>query len=197
MSSEGCPVDHMKQADSCPYDRVSELNNMPAPNQKPHPLQTEQLSVEREQSTIPTQDGKVWIYPSEQMFYNAMKRKNWDAKEKDMSVIVPIHNAVNEQTWKKILDWEREAHPNCQPKLVKFQGKPKEYTIKARLRQLMGYTLPFDRHDWIVRSCEAETRYIIDYYSGPNMSFYLDVRPAPTASGLFERAKRFLKTFEF
>ena len=33
-----------------------------------------------------------WVYPSEQMFYNAMKRKNWDPSENDMKVVVPIHN---------------------------------------------------------------------------------------------------------
>ena len=40
------------------------------------------------------------------MFFNAMKRKSWDPKEKDMRVVVPIHNVVNEQAWKKILEWE-------------------------------------------------------------------------------------------
>jgi len=49
---------------------------------------------------------KVWIYPSEQMFFNAMKRKNWNPKEEDMKFVVPIHNMVNEMAWKHILKWE-------------------------------------------------------------------------------------------
>ncbi|CAG8712531.1 19854_t:CDS:1 [Racocetra fulgida] len=48
-----------------------------------------------------------WIYPSEQMFFNAMKRKDWNPREEDMRVIVPIHNAVNEKAWKEILEWEK------------------------------------------------------------------------------------------
>src|SRR5207253_2915921 len=48
-----------------------------------------------------------WVYPSEQMFFNAMKRKNWDPNAKDMRIIVPIHNAVNEKAWKEILKWEK------------------------------------------------------------------------------------------
>ena len=48
-----------------------------------------------------------WIYPSQEMFFNAMKRKNWDPKAEDMRMVVPIHNAVNERAWKEILDWEK------------------------------------------------------------------------------------------
>lgn len=47
-----------------------------------------------------------WIYPSEQMFFNAMKRKNYDPMSKDMKSIVPIHNAVNERAWSEIKRWE-------------------------------------------------------------------------------------------
>lgn len=48
-----------------------------------------------------------WIYPSEQMFFEAMRRKNHDPKVEDMRTIVPIHNAVNERAWGEILAWER------------------------------------------------------------------------------------------
>jgi cytochrome c heme-lyase len=51
---------------------------------------------------------KVWIYPSEQMFFNAMKRKNWNPREEDMKFVVPIHNMVNEMAWKHILKWETQ-----------------------------------------------------------------------------------------
>jgi cytochrome c heme-lyase len=48
-----------------------------------------------------------WIYPSEEMFFNAMKRKSYNPNETDMQTIVPIHNAVNERAWKEIKEWER------------------------------------------------------------------------------------------
>ena len=61
------------------------------------------------------------------------------------------------------------------------------------------YSLPFDRHDWIVDSNGTETRYVIDFYKGsttkaiqdqvakagqgnkqplPVIAMHLDVRPA-------------------
>ena len=48
----------------------------------------------------------VWQYPSEQMFFNAMKRKGWDAKEEDMHSVVAIHNSVNERAWQQVLQYE-------------------------------------------------------------------------------------------
>ena len=30
------------------------------------------------------------------------------------------------------------------------RGRPQDYSPKARLLNLMGYKLPFDRHDWVV-----------------------------------------------
>jgi cytochrome c heme-lyase len=47
-----------------------------------------------------------WVYPSEKMFFDAMKRKGYDAREVDMKTVVPIHNAVNERAWAKIKEWE-------------------------------------------------------------------------------------------
>ena len=47
-----------------------------------------------------------WIYPSERMFFDAMRRKSYDPKAEDMRAIVPIHNAVNEKAWKEIREWE-------------------------------------------------------------------------------------------
>lgn len=49
---------------------------MPPPNQVPAPDQPFALSVTREESTIPRHGTeKHWVYPSEQMFWNAMLRK--------------------------------------------------------------------------------------------------------------------------
>ena len=43
-----------------------------------------------------------------------------------------------------------------QPKLEKFEGRPKDITPKARIRSWFGYSLPFDRHDWVRRGDEAD-----------------------------------------
>ncbi|KAI8825962.1 cytochrome c/c1 heme-lyase [Fimicolochytrium jonesii] len=177
---------------------------MPPLSQRPSPGQKERLSTDREESSIPMGgkfEGKNWVYPSEQMFFNAMRRKNWTPQEKDMGVVIPIHNAVNEQCWRQILLWEKLHQTSCaQPKLVKFQGKPKEYTPKARIRQLMGYTLPFDRHDWTVDRCGTTVEYVIDFYSGAQeggegkASFFLDVRPKMSVEGVVDRFRMWWST---
>ncbi|KAG0057032.1 Cytochrome c1 heme lyase [Gryganskiella cystojenkinii] len=206
--------------------QIDPTNNMPVtPDQFRIASQRKDLNTEREISSIPkaanspdpygdskpstasgahapdpdSDSDKVWIYPSEQMFFNAMKRKNWNPREEDMKFVVPIHNMVNEMAWKHILKWENNMPNTCGgPKLVKFEGKPKEITPKARFRSWMGYTLPFDRHDWVVDRCGKQVTYIIDFYSGqpdpryPEApSFYLDVRPKLTPEGAWQRFKRF------
>jgi Cytochrome c/c1 heme lyase len=58
------------------------------------------------------------------------------------------------------------------------------------------YKLPFDRHDWVVDRCGEKVTYVIDFYSGkanPNVpgsvSFFLDVRPALSPAGVWDRIK--------
>jgi len=68
-------------------------------------------------------------------------------------------------------------------RLKSFGGKATDYSPRARIRQLMGYELPFDRHDWIVDRCGKDVRYVIDYYDGGKVDnkfqfALLDVRPA-------------------
>lgn len=172
-------------------------NNMPKiPEQNPRGT-SPALSTEREVSTIPRADtdGK-WIYPSQQMFFNAMQRKNWDPNATDMQVVVPIHNAVNERAWAEILDWESGKATACGgPKLVSFEGKPTTPSPKARIKSWLGYTKPFDRHDWVVDRCGTKITYVIDFYQGRagldgRPSFYLDVRPALSPLGVYERLQR-------
>ncbi|KAL1925661.1 uncharacterized protein VTP21DRAFT_544 [Calcarisporiella thermophila] len=218
-SESQCPVDHSNYKhflpssptatpqsaldNACSSERLDDRNQMPAvPDQTSAPDQRIPLSTDRQHSTIPKSSSNsekegVWIYPSEQMFFNAMRRKNWNPREEDMGVVVPIHNAVNEMAWKKILEWEKLHQNTCgQPKLVKFQGRPKDLTPKARLLGLLGYTLPFDRHDWTVDRCGKQVTYVIDFYAGKqdpnrpqNVSFYLDVRPALSLSGMVDHAR--------
>lgn len=39
------------------------------------------------------------------------------------------------------------------PKLKSFKGDAKNFSPRARFRKLLGYDLPFDRHDWIIDRC--------------------------------------------
>jgi len=125
-----CPVDHSTRAawleankakntsssvtcDSATMDQTLSTPTTGAP--------AAGLKTEREVSTIPrvgVSNGNAetpveksasgnWIYPSEEMFFRAMARKNWDPKAEDMRAIVPIHNAVNERAWKDIKEWEK------------------------------------------------------------------------------------------
>ncbi|XP_066880151.1 holocytochrome c-type synthase isoform X4 [Kogia breviceps] len=93
-------------------ENLDPSNLMPPPNQMPAPDQPFALSTARQESSIPRADSdKKWVYPSEQMFWNAMLRKGWkwkdeDISQKDMYNIIRIHNQNNEQAWKEILKWE-------------------------------------------------------------------------------------------
>ncbi|KAJ3497024.1 hypothetical protein NLG97_g2218 [Lecanicillium saksenae] len=127
-----------------------------------------------------------WVYPSEKMFFDAMKRKGYDARVADMKTVVPIHNAVNERAWKEIKEWEAPylAKSQCGgPKLESFANKNDRMTPTARLNTILGFTAPFDRHDWVIDRCGVKVEYVIDFYAGrpggstPGPSFYLDVRP--------------------
>lgn len=92
-SSGGCPVDHVNPA-----------NNMPQPNQQPAPGQKYALPTDRVTSSIPSGDKgePMWQYPSQQQFYNAMKRKGYTPHEEEMDAVVAIHNAVNERAWGEV-----------------------------------------------------------------------------------------------
>uniref|UniRef100_A0A452H4V7 Holocytochrome c-type synthase n=1 Tax=Gopherus agassizii TaxID=38772 RepID=A0A452H4V7_9SAUR len=195
-----CP---MKSSTSQMKDDIDPRNMMPPPNQMPSPNQPFPLSTIREESSIPrAHSEQKWVYPSEQMFWNAMLRKGWrwkddDINPKDMNNIIKIHNQNNEQAWKEILKWEalHAAECPCGPSLIRFGGKAKEYSPRARIRSWMGYELPFDRHDWIIDRCGKEVRYVIDYYDGgevdKNYQFtILDVRPAfDSLSAVWDRMK--------
>ncbi|DAA74612.1 TPA_exp: Uncharacterized protein A8136_3150 [Trichophyton benhamiae CBS 112371] len=167
-------------------------------------------------------DGKTgnWIYPSERQFFDALMRKNntpsstKNATELATSVasIIPIHNAVNERAWAEILDWESKGpvsdpgSTKCGgPKLYSFRGLGAEtqyLSPRARWNGLLGYQLPFDRHDWVVERCDgARLEYVIDFYQGKSdrkgdggkLNFFLDVRPKLNSwEGLRMRASRFV-----
>ncbi|KAK6193886.1 hypothetical protein LQW54_012015 [Pestalotiopsis sp. IQ-011] len=140
----------------------------------------------QEQETGADERSGNWIYPSEKMFFDAMKRKGHDPQAPDMRTIVPIHNAVNERAWAEIKEWEApfyEKGASCEgPRLSSFSGLSSKLSPKAKINTWLGYSAPFDRHDWVVDRCGQEIEYIIDFYAGRprgdgKPSFYLDVRP--------------------
>ncbi|KAH8832737.1 cytochrome c heme lyase [Flagelloscypha sp. PMI_526] len=189
-----CPVDHKAMAAAgakrpsegqaqCPVDH-SALNQMPSLPQTPlSSSQSIDLPTERTVSSIPL-------------------RKGWETPEDSVEVMVEIHNFLNEKAWDEVMKWEVRASngdtSNLQDiQLARFQGKPGQYSPKARFFMLAGSLFPskfnteppFDRHDWIVRRLNGEeVRYVIDYYSAPpepdgSPVFSLDVRPALDSVG--------------
>ena len=165
------------------------------------------IPANSERDTGHDRDSGNWIYPSQEMFFAAMKRKGHDAQAADMRTIVPIHNAVNERAWSEIKAWEagRGSEACGGPKLISFAGDSKNLTPRARWKSLMGYRPPFDRHDWVVDRCGKRVDYVIDFYSGKgnesglggasggSLNFYLDVRPKlNTWEGVKTRALRAL-----
>ncbi|KAI9793197.1 MAG: holocytochrome c synthase [Peltula sp. TS41687] len=173
----------------------------------------------------PANEEGNWVYPSPQQMYNALLRKGYtDTPQDAMEEMVAVHNFLNEGAWAEIVEWERrfagglsKGWQECsrgevasqsganlgpvddhtaQPRLLRFEGRPKDMTPKASIVQAMGWIYPskfgceppFDRHDWYIQrkisdGQAREVRYVIDYYSAPPEStgepvFYLDVRPA-------------------
>ena len=145
-----CPVDHGQNTDQCPVDhgsratwatlgrRTSSTASSPSASSSKHPAT---LPTEREISSIPRSDGEKWVYPSQAQFFAAMARKNHNPQESDMSVIVPIHNAVNERAWAEVMQWEKgQGGEGCGGvKLVTFKGRAQDLSPRARWRSLLGY----------------------------------------------------------
>ena len=88
------------QLRSLPTDReISTIPRAPTNHDRQALNSAEQaaLPANNEKDTGHDRESGNWIYPSQDMFFNAMKRKGHDAQSADMATIVPIHNAVNER----------------------------------------------------------------------------------------------------
>lgn len=94
------------------------------------------------------QNSETWVYPSEQQYFNAIRRKGHDVAAADMPSTLAIHNAVNEKGWEMVRRWER-LHAGGSapaPKLLRFTGRPTDTSPKAWIKtNLLGYRAPFDR----------------------------------------------------
>ncbi|KAF6256089.1 cytochrome c/c1 heme lyase-domain-containing protein [Scenedesmus sp. NREL 46B-D3] len=169
-------------------DLLDPKNNMPLEaNQQPCPGQRKPLSTERVQSNIPKGGtDATWLYPSPQMFFNALRRKGKgdDVAEEQMDAVVRAHNAMNEATWQTVQDWEQLHCEKCKhAQLLRFQGRPHDLSPLARIRSWLTGELPFDRHDWVVDRCGTQVRYVIDFYfyddkAGTPEAFEVVTRPA-------------------
>ena len=217
-SGGGCPVDHSKRGNGGAkmynvYNQVIDpTNQMPSKSQQVKaPGQKMDLPMDRVTSNIPkggATDGTTWQYPSPQMFWNALVRKNKTegASEADIESVVAVHNNMNENTWKQVLAWEnlhvddeggKGGDASTSVKLLRFLGKPDDLSPLAQVKYyLFGNPKPFDRHDWyVLRPNGQEVRYVIDYYHDESQvnkdqapssmhdikalkSIQLDVRPA-------------------
>jgi len=205
VKASDCPIQDVAGVSpeaSAGSESVDPRNMMPPPNQRPAPDQPFPLPIDRQKSSIPKHGTEeTWLYPSQQMFFNALLRKGWefgpdDLKQEDMEHIIKIHNANNESAWQEVVAWESLHQDECgNPKLKSFGGKAKYFSPRAQFRGWMGYEMPFDRHDWIVERCGKEVRYIIDYYDGemqPGTHEFalLDVRPAlDSFDAVYDRVK--------
>ena len=156
-----CPVDHSTREAWLKANPSAPRPGQPAPSSSRPPSSAQQLSAEREVSSIPrwtapastpvpgdlnsaeaaaaTPGSENWVYPSPQSFFNALERKNRDPQAQDMPVVVPIHNAVNEKVWQDVLRWERDAGAaEGGSKLVSFIGRPKDLSPRARWKSIIG-----------------------------------------------------------
>ena len=156
-------------------------------------------------------DGQSWVNPSANSLYRALKRKQKAIDATDALAVSTVHNAVTDNTWQCILEYERQHSEACPqgPSLARFYGMDGVYSMKAKfVNGVLGGPLPFDRHDWVVDRCGKEVRYIIDYYSMEvpagsegaegaegggdeevEVYYSVDARPAPTLEGLWERGR--------
>ena len=219
----------------CPYDKGLSISDGCSSNTMPPGVQESGFDLHSPASMRVTSSIKrtgtnaTWLYPSIEMFKAAILRKTQAKRgtegiqrqprtedinsldESTLSAIVHMHNIVNEQAWQHILKYEK-LHGCKEPSLSSFHGRPNDLTIKAQLWRALGYTPPFDRHDWLVDRCgcsEKPIRYIIDFYEGQKKlslvdgkevqvpSIYLDVRPEPTLAGLYDRFRIFFKGLLF
>lgn len=174
----------------------------------PSPSRPFLLSTVRQKSSIPSVMGE-WYFPSPAQFYDAMQKKGHTKGicPEDASVVVAIHNAVNERAWQEILAYEQLHRHECDTvKLQRFQGRPGDISPKARWRQLQGYGEPFDRHDWYVDRCGKTVKYVIDFYDGASakeqnyvnqtskqqdVCIYIDARPALQSLGaIWDRLRK-------
>ena len=180
---------------SCPLGYTSD-KEPPGAEGSPaaEPSEPSGLSRERGVSGIPQVDGELWPYPSPAQFHSATLAKGHSINKEKIPLIVDIHNAVNEEAWRRILAWERKNHPDClDTRLIRFVGRPGDRSPTSLFNEYFrGRLPPFDRHDWLIDRCGREhVRYVVDFYDGKleegmvGVPICVDARPALDSLGAF------------
>ncbi len=182
-------------SDAEPKDKTSSPPPPPPPPLPPHQYNTDNPK-------------NHWVYPSEQQYYNAIRRKGHANVTEDLiPIMLQIHNSVNEQGWKQVCYWERIflGHDTVQETrnqltLVQLVGRPTDKSVSVYLNQWLYPNHEwFDRHDWYVDrglggNNAKPRRYMLDFYEvlppphlqhrhpahgpPPIPKMYLHVRPA-------------------
>ena len=107
--SESCPMRTKESSSGCP---INPATNMPYAEKLQETNSNVKLDTKREKSSIPRAEANEnWMYPSQQMFFNALKRKGKETDPEYIKDMVDIHNFLNEGVWNEILKWEKTQHP--------------------------------------------------------------------------------------
>mmetsp|Transcript_9020 Transcript_9020/g.20043 ORF Transcript_9020/g.20043 Transcript_9020/m.20043 type:complete len:221 (+) Transcript_9020:39-701(+) len=187
----------------CPIGAGIAAASQPSSSSSSSPPGVDNLSRDREVSSIPCTGGDKFMYPSERQFFTSANAKGHDLDPNDMSMVVAIHNAVNERAWQEILRFESIHASDCAvPTLSRFIGRPGDISPKARMLGLLGRSPPFDRHDWHIDRCGHKVRYLVDFYDGKPtpeapVSIYVDARPEVSFGGLRDRLTLWAKDSGF
>ena len=211
---KGVPLSTHRVISSIPRG-ATDSEDEKGPHHQP-PLPSSENACNHAADSNPTR----WMYPSEQQFFNALRKKGWDNVEAEsIPSVLQIHNTVNERTWNQIVEWEQHMDLDLNNtrdvdtdlKLVRFMGRPNDISPQAFLwtKIFRWADPPFDRHDWYVQKQSRTTststaypvqRYVIDYYMFPPLdpqmppTPYVDARPAlDSPRAFYLRAMRLLK----
>jgi cytochrome c heme-lyase len=175
-----------------PTEPIDPNNRMPLANIleviPDHDPEAGNLGLQRQSSSIPKnetnaeEEEKTWTYPSERMFYNALRRKGYEPSTDEIAPMLAVHNFLNEAVWEEIKKWESLHDQNCMISLERFWGRFGDWSPRSWFFvNVRNSPTPFDRHDWVVKRCNGESiRYIIDYYPSNEGEaiFNCDIRPA-------------------
>lgn len=122
-----------------------------------------QLSEHADTKAFYTPEQSHWVYPSEEQFYSAMERKNHNPSAVDMKTLVPIHNAVNEEAWKAVLEWEKGlGGDECGGvKLRTFKGTPGALTPKSFANRFLFGCVLSSEHLLAGKSATESSRLVL------------------------------------
>ena len=90
--------------------------------------------------------GVCWWFGVDGPCGTVRKGKAEDCTENDMDAVVSVHNSMNEDTWRRVMTWERLHCDECRnPMLLRFRGRPDDLSPLAWARYFTGGGKPFDR----------------------------------------------------